>query len=138
VRLFRASLRVSPDGGEPVSAETQTMNELLAERVAWRRKSQGHQYVGLLLALPDRLRLVGREPTFGIDVALSIPFTEIESVRPATRATEKVLGEPGVTLELAGSEPIFLRELGSRREPRRLAETLSLIASPRPELATSA
>src|SRR5438874_5123286 len=115
------------------------MNDVPAGRVAWRRGSLRQQYVGRLFLLPDRLRLVGRESTSGIDVALSIPFAEIESVRPATHAVEKVLGEPGVILELAGSsEPILLCELGAWRMPRRLAEAFSSAASPRPRLAAGA
>jgi hypothetical protein len=119
------------------AADTRRMEELLAGRVAWRRKSLRQQYVGRLLVLPDRLRLVGREPAFGIDVALSIPFGQITGVREATRS-ERVLGDTGVVLELAGSEPVVLRELGSAAGPRSLARELSVLVSRPPELAVSA
>jgi hypothetical protein len=112
------------------------MSEATVERIAWRRRSLGQQYVGRLLVLPDRLRLVGRETSSGIDVTLSIPFGEIDSVRRADRAAERVLGEAGVVVELAGSDPIFLRELGSRGS-RSLARLLASVVAPHSELAVS-
>jgi hypothetical protein len=129
---------VSPDGVKVRADETFSMDEQLVDRIAWRRRSRRQQYLGRLLLLPDRLRLVGRDAEWGIDVALSIPFGEIEAVRAAASATESVLGEAGIVVELAGSEPIFLRELGSRGEPRRLATRLSSVVAPRPDLAVSA
>jgi hypothetical protein len=111
LRLSREGFSVRPDGE-------------LAERIAWRRRSAQHQYVGRLQALSDRLRLVGREPESGIDVALSIPFREIETIRASGRAAERVFGEPGIVVELVESEPIFLRELGSPRAPGLLAREL--------------
>src|SRR5580765_3715157 len=117
-------------------ADTSTMKELSA-RVAWRRNSVEHQYLGRLLALPDRLRLVGHDASFGFDVAFSIPFAEIERVVPAVHAWERVLGEPGVRIEIAGAAPIFLRELGSRGESALLAQIEAAIA-PSPQLAASA
>src|SRR5689334_18048248 len=87
------------------------MNEVLANHVAWRRKNIRHQYVGRLEAMFDRIRLIGRAPEFGIDVALSIPFEQITAVRHARGAAEAVLGARGLVLELASAEPIFLRDL---------------------------
>jgi len=113
------------------------MTEMTAERIAWRRRSLRQQYVGRLLVLPDRLRFVGRDSASGIDVALSIPFAEIGAVRSSERADERVLGEAGVVVELAGSEPIFLRELGSPRGSRRLARRLAAVVVPPTPVAAS-
>src|SRR3954465_7709936 len=110
-------------------ADTSTVRELSA-RVAWRRQSVQHQYVGRLLALPDRLRLVGHDPSFGFDVALSVPFAEIERISPALHAWGGVLGELGLRIEIVGASPIFLRELGSRGGPARLARRLEAAISP--------
>jgi hypothetical protein len=100
------------------------MNEVLAEHVAWRRKNIRHQYVGRLEAMSDRIRLIGRAPELGIDVALSIPFEQVTSVRDARVAGEAVLGARGIVLELARAEPIFLRELVDGIAPSRLLRSL--------------
>jgi len=102
------------------------MDELLAERVAWRRKSFDRQYMGRLFLLPDRLRLVGREPWLGIEMALSIPFSKVRRVRTAARSAERVLGEGGVVLVLDESEPVFLRELDPGGDPRSLARAIEV------------
>jgi hypothetical protein len=136
MRFSRADFSVTPDGRRRRRGDSLTMSETTAERVAWRRRSLGQQYVGRLLVLPDRLRLVGRETSSGLDVTLSIPFGEIDGVRRADRAAERVLGEAGLVVELAGSDPIFLRELGSRGS-RSLARLLATVVAPR-SLAVSA
>jgi hypothetical protein len=96
------------------------MNATLAEYIAWRRRNVRHQYVGRLEAVSDRIRFVGRAPELGIDVALSIPLEQIEGVRYAESSAEQVLGERGVVLELTGTEPIYVRELGQSTNPARL------------------
>src|SRR5439155_8374402 len=105
------------------------MDEALTERVAWRRKSLDRQYLGRLFVLPDRLRLVGREPSLGIEMALSIPFSKVRLVRAARRRAERVLGETGVVLDLADSEPIFLRDLDPGGDPDSLCRALAAAVS---------
>jgi hypothetical protein len=100
------------------------MNEVLADHVAWRRKSIRHQYVGRLEALGDRIRLIGRVPELGIDVALSIPFEQITRIRAGHGAGEGIFGARGIVLELGSAEPIFLRELGDGTGPTRLLRLL--------------
>ncbi len=100
------------------------MNEVLTSYVAWRRRNIRHQYVGQLEAMVDRIRLIGRAPEFGIDVALSIPLDQITRVRSARGTGEAVLGERGIVLELARAEPIFLRELGDGIAASRLLGSL--------------
>jgi hypothetical protein len=98
------------------------VNELIAERVAWKRRNVRHHYVGRLWGGEGLLRFVGREPGTGIEVSLSVPLQEIEHVRLAGSADESVVGGPGVVLELADTEAIYLREIvpgGS--SPQRLA-----------------
>ena len=87
------------------------VNELIAERVAWKRRSVRHHYVGRLWGGEGLIRFVGREPGTGIEVSLSIPLEEIERIRLSTSADETVVAGPGVVLELADSEAIFLREV---------------------------
>ena len=105
-------------------ATLRVMNEVLANHVAWRRKNIRHQYVGRLAAMDDRIRFIGRAPELGIDVALSIPFEQITSMRDARGAGEAVLGARGLVLELASAESIFLRELGDGIAPSRLLRAL--------------
>jgi hypothetical protein len=87
------------------------MNELIAQRVAWRRRSVRHHYVGRLWGGEGVIRFVGREPGTGIEVSLSIPLEEIERVRLSASPDETVVAGAGVMLELAGSEAVFLREI---------------------------
>jgi hypothetical protein len=78
------------------------MAETTQTPVAWRRRSASQDYVGTLAATDLGLRLDGREPSTGIELSLSIPFSEIEAVGAAT-------GSGSVVLHLAGSEPVLLR-----------------------------
>jgi hypothetical protein len=100
------------------------MNKTLANHVAWRRKNIRHLYVGRLEAMSDRLRFIGRAPELGIDLALSIPFEQIERARLANGDGERVLGERGIVLELVGAEPVFLREFGEESAPMTLLRLL--------------
>ena len=88
------------------------MNEALAARVAWRRRRTPHHYVGTLATTDAGLRLDGREPATGIELSLSIPFSEIEQVRASNGSVDLLAGEPAVVLQLAGSEPVLLCEVG--------------------------
>jgi len=69
-------------------------------------------FVGALRAGDEGIRLTGRDPSSGIDVALSIPLSEVECVRVSASGDELLAGEPCVVLELADSEPIFIRQVG--------------------------
>jgi hypothetical protein len=88
------------------------MRKSLAERVVWRRQGVRHHHVGMLSAGEEAIRLTGRDALSGVEVALSIPLGEINDVRVGGSGDERIAGERCVVLELAGSEAIFLRELG--------------------------
>jgi hypothetical protein len=106
------------------------VNELIAERVAWRRRSVRHHYVGRLWGGEGVIRFVGRDPGTGIEVSLSIPLEEIERIRLSHSDDEPVVAGPGVVLELADSEEIFLRELfPSVASPQALAARLDRLGS---------
>jgi hypothetical protein len=80
-------------------------------RIAWRRLHAAHDYVGTLATTEAGVRLDGREPSSGIELSLSIPFSEIEGVS-ASNGSCGIAGESAVVLELAGSEPVLVREVG--------------------------
>lgn len=103
------------------------------ERIARRRRRTiPHHYLGALTASADQVRLSGRDPAMGIEVSLSIPLSEIRSVRTSASASENVRGAGAVVLELAGSEAMCLREVGGG-SPDSLARTLAaLVRSHRP------
>jgi hypothetical protein len=88
------------------------MRETLAEKVAWCRYGVHTYFVGALRAGDEGIRLTGRDPASGIDLALSIPLAEVERVRVSSFRHELVAGEPCVVLELADSESIFIRQVG--------------------------
>ena len=109
--------------------DSPSMNEVLANRVTWRRKGIVHDYVGTLAASRDGFVLSGREPGTGIEVTLSIPIREVKDVHLSTGDPEQLAGEPAVVLELAGSVPILVREIGAGRlRPLALAASLGLLA----------
>ena len=84
------------------------------EPVIWRRPS-GPDYVGDVALGEGYVRLVGRDPDSNVEVALSIPFTEIEAVRTSSN---------DVILELFGSQAIRLRGTGVRDLPCALAASI--------------
>lgn len=88
------------------------MRETLVEKIAWCRHGVRTYFVGALRAGDEGIRLTGRDPSSGIDVALSIPLAEVERVRVSASGDELLAGEPCVVLELADSEPIFIRQVG--------------------------
>ena len=88
------------------------MNETVASRVAWHRRGRGPTYVGAVSRGPEAVRLTGRDPQSGIDVALSIPVVGIEHVGVEEPADGSLHGERCVVLDLADSEAIYLRPLG--------------------------
>ena len=87
------------------------MRETLVERITWCRHGVHTHFVGLLRADSEGIRLAGRDPASGIDLALSIPLAEIERVRVSASRDELLAGEPCVVLELVESEPILLRQV---------------------------
>jgi hypothetical protein len=89
------------------------MRETLVEKIAWCRNGGGTYFVGALRAGDEGIRLTGRDPSSGIDVALSIPLAEVECVRVSTSRKELLAREPCVVLELADSEPILVRQVGA-------------------------
>ena len=107
------------------------MKEVLAQNVAWRRQSVRGFYVGTLLASDEGVLLTGRNPGSGVEVALSIPPTELQDVRLGHVDEEALAGGGCVVLELAESEPILLREVGGSRDAHELARSLgALIRAP--------
>lgn len=87
------------------------MSETNGRKIAWRRGERGPTYVGAVSRGDDTIRLTGRDPILGIDVALSIPVTEIDYVGVAETGSGSDDG-PFVVLDLEGSEPIHLRPVG--------------------------
>ena len=76
----------------------------ISEPVAWRRRGMRQGYVGSLLASVDGIRLTGRQPRTGVDVALSIPLGEVDHVDVA---------DAGVVLDLAESRAIVLSPIAA-------------------------
>ncbi len=106
------------------------MNEVLAEKVAWRRRNVRDHYVGRLAAGGGAVRLVGREPGAGIEVALTIPFQEIDDVRLSESLDETLAGEACVVVEPVHSAPILVREVGTGQlHTAELAARLKALAS---------
>jgi hypothetical protein len=88
------------------------MNETDASKITWRRRGVGPIYVGAVSHSPEAVRLTGRDPVSGIDVALSIPIGEIEHVGVADAVDRSREGDGCVVLDLAESEAIELRPVG--------------------------
>jgi hypothetical protein len=105
--------RAAPDGAAPAGDDSEGMKENLAARIVWRRQGVRHHYVGTLSAGEEGIRLTGRDPKVRVEVAFSIPLGEIDNIRVGGNGDELLAGERCVVLELAGSEAIFLREVGA-------------------------
>jgi hypothetical protein len=88
------------------------MSERNGVKIAWRRGERGPVYVGAVSRGADTIRLAGRDPILGIDVALSIPVGEIEYIGVSEAAVGSIDAGPVVVLDLPGSEPIHLRPVG--------------------------
>ena len=96
------------------------MNDTVAARVAWRRRQALHSYLGTLATTDAGFRLDGREPATGIELSLSIPFSEIEAIRVSNGSVEPYIAEPAAVFLLSASEPVLVREVG--REARQAPE----------------
>ncbi|MGE5274036.1 MAG: hypothetical protein ACM3QU_09815 [Verrucomicrobiota bacterium] len=88
------------------------MSETNGVKIAWRRGERGPVYVGSVSRAGGTIRLTGRDPILGIDVALSIPAGEIEYIGVAEAAVGSIDAGPVVVLDLPESEPIHLRPVG--------------------------
>ncbi len=107
------------------------MSETASAKIAWRRGRHGPMYVGAVSRGADTIRLTGRDPILGIDVALSIPMEEIEDVGVEEAAAGSNDGGAFVVLDLTGSEPILLRPVGgSSLDVHLLARTIAFIPAP--------
>jgi hypothetical protein len=87
------------------------MSEMESAKIAWRRGERGPTYIGAVSRTTDTIRLRGRDPILGIDVALSIPIEEIDEV-VVEGVAGSVDGSAFVVLDLPGSEPIHLWPVG--------------------------
>ena len=106
-------------------------------KIAWRRGERGPVYVGAVSSSSDSIRLTGRDPILGIDVALAIPFREIDYIGVAEAAVGSIGGGPIVVLDLPGSEPIHLRPVGGDSlDVHQLARTLGALAPAPPAVLT--
>lgn len=85
---------------------------LVVDRIGWCREGARHRYVGTLWASHDRIRLSGRDVTFGIEVSLAIPIAEVERVDLDVSRPEPAHGDPCIVLTLAESSPILVWEVG--------------------------
>jgi hypothetical protein len=93
--------------------DSASMNQPDAPKIAWRR-GRGPTYVGAVSRGRDAIRLAGRDTILGIDVVLSIPIDEIGyvGVEEPTAAARR---DPRVIVDLAESDPIYLRPVGGSR-----------------------
>lgn len=90
------------------------MQQSTASKIAWRRGRSGGTYFGSVSRGPEAIRLSGCDPVLGIDVTLSVPIDEIKRVGLSESADESA-GAECVIVDLACSEPIYLRPLGSTK-----------------------
>jgi hypothetical protein len=89
------------------------MDETNASKIIWHRRGAGPNYVGAVSSGPEAVRLTGRDPVSGIDVALSIPVDEIEHVGVGEPDGASADGGRCVVLDLADSGAIELRPVGT-------------------------
>jgi hypothetical protein len=102
--------------------------DAVLENIAWRRRGIRRDFVGSLRAGDDGIRLTGRDPQSGLDVALSIPRNEVEHVDVVGAN-----GDPFVVVELARAEPIFVRRIGPGSvQAQPLARKLGALLKRRP------
>ncbi len=112
LRGFRTGLSAGPDVSAAAAGESAGTMEPSVERVVWRRRGVRRPWIGTISAGDGEIRLSGRDPDTGVEVTLSIPVTEVESVRAADPGEELPVGAPCLVLELAGSEAILLSRDG--------------------------
>jgi hypothetical protein len=104
----------------------------LSESVSWRRRGAGSGFLGFLHADENGLRLCGRDPESGLDIAFSIPSTQVESVQ-VTPTNGHLDGDLYVVLELDNGPPIHVRKLeGSSLHTQVLARRLRALLGPSP------
>jgi hypothetical protein len=106
------------------------MSETDGVKIAWHRGERGPTYVGGVSRTADTIRLTGRDPVLGIDVALSIPVQEVEHIG-IVEAPSSTDGGSFVVLRLSESEPIHLRPVGgSSLDVHLLARAMGLTPAP--------
>jgi hypothetical protein len=107
------------------------MSETNRVKIAWRRGERGPTYIGDASRTADAIRLTGRDPVLGIDVALSIPLAEVEHIGIAEESSGSADGSSFVVLRLPGSKPIHLRPVGgSSLDVHLLARAMGLAPAP--------
>lgn len=94
-----------------VKDDSEDMSESSASQIVWRRGEHGATYVGTISRGAGAVRLEGRDPVLGIEVVLSIPFGEIDSVDVMEPSGDG--GDSSVVLDLPASESIHLRPIGA-------------------------
>ena len=80
----------------------------VADRIVWCRAGARHRYGGALWAADDRIRLIGRDAGYGIEVSLAIPFDEIEQISLEDGRSEPTHGERCLVLRLSESAPLVI------------------------------
>jgi hypothetical protein len=104
------------------------MDETNGSRIAWHRGKRGPTYIGGVSCSGDAIRLTGRDPALGIEVALSIPIGEVEQIEIAEEASGS---KEFVLLRLSDSEPIHLRPVrGGSLDVQRLARAIGSTSAP--------
>jgi hypothetical protein len=103
--------------------------DTLSERIVWSRRGAKYDFVGSLYAGGDGIRLTGRDPKSGLDVALSIPPSEVEEVHVAPVDGDPA-GDANVVVELVGAEPILLRFGAGALRAEMLARKLGALLQP--------
>lgn len=111
MRHSRRAFSGPPDVAARAERDSHPVDTLI-EKIAWSRRGVHNDFVGSLCAGDDGIRLTGRDPRSGLDVALSIPPEEVEQVHVAP-ADHELAGDLYVVVELAGAEPILLRRVGA-------------------------
>jgi hypothetical protein len=110
------------------------MTKAIGSGIVWRRQGAPHTYVGTLFLSGDGIRLVGRDPTTGIELSLSIPLEEIEGVRAyagngAVQASVLDLRSGPIVVSGIGAERLASLRAPSR--PRRAGQPAHGYAAPR-------
>ena len=80
----------------------------LADRIVWCRAGARHRYGGALWVTDDRIRLIGRDAGYSIEVSLAIPFDEIEQISLEDGRSEPTHGERCIVLRLSESAPLVI------------------------------
>ena len=80
----------------------------VADRIVWCRAGARHRYSGALWAADDRIRLIGRDAGYGIEVSLAIPVDDIKQISLEDGRSEPEHGERCIVLRLVESAPLVI------------------------------